>query len=224
MIFGFRRGAPFLTIARLQCLAVDASLRQGDERPPITVQLLGTADDFIAPTDNLDLATGRSFFYIEVDGATHNEIVDLDGEEAVSQFRIALKGDMKSLADKSISLPDVFEGCDEVDDFDVSIMPQANDDVKRVVFVILWHSATGGSGHGALRKGQIGGPRPQRGVPLGDLDLRILSNGAVSAAVGAPRQGRMAIGPVRVGEIAVSARQLFLHRPQQRDLPACEGA
>jgi pimeloyl-ACP methyl ester carboxylesterase len=136
LVFGFRRGSPFLTTVRLQCLAVDEFLRDKEQKPPIIVQLLGTADDFIAPTDNVDLATGRSFFYIEIDGATHSGVVDLEGEEAECKFRLALKGDAEALGAKALPMQDVFDGCDETDDYDASILPLQNAKVKHVVFVI----------------------------------------------------------------------------------------
>ena len=137
VVFGVRRGAAFLTTVRLQCLAVEAYL---GERRPITVQFLGTSDDFIAPTDNVDLSTGKNFFYIEVDDATHSGIVELregKGEtSALERFRLALTAKAPEL--KEISLPpeDVFDGCDETDDFDASILPERNLAVKHVVFVI----------------------------------------------------------------------------------------
>jgi pimeloyl-ACP methyl ester carboxylesterase len=109
-IFGFRRGAPFLTMVRLQCLAVAAAM---PAKLPMVVQLLGTADDYVAPTDNLDLATGRDFHYIEVAEATHGGLVDLDDSHgpnsALASFRLALKGDAASLKDRSLKLDDVFD-------------------------------------------------------------------------------------------------------------------
>ncbi len=131
-VFGFRRGSAFLTTVRLQCLAVDAFL--GDSRP-ITVQLLGTADDFIAPTDNVDLSTGKGFHYIEIDGASHRGIVNLEAD-ARQKFAVALTGNAKGLKHQSLAAEDVFDGCDEVDDFDAQILPKENSKVQHVVFVI----------------------------------------------------------------------------------------
>lgn len=137
VVFGVRRGAAFLTTVRLQCLAVEAYL---GERRPITIQLLGTSDDFIAPTDNVDLSTGKNFFYIEIDDATHSGIVDLregQGEaSALSRFRLALKAEAPELKGKSLTPEDVFDGGDESNDFDTSILPEQNFKVKHVVFVI----------------------------------------------------------------------------------------
>jgi pimeloyl-ACP methyl ester carboxylesterase len=137
-IFGFRRGAPFLTTVRLQCLAVTAAL--GADQP-ITVQLLGTADDYVAPTDNLDLATGRNFYYIEIGAATHRGIAALDEGDgstgALSRFRLALTGDRQSLAEVSLSKQDVDDLYDEApDDYDLAAVSPQDGKVDHVVFVI----------------------------------------------------------------------------------------
>jgi alpha-beta hydrolase superfamily lysophospholipase len=136
LIFGIKRGAAFLTVVRLQCLAVERQL----DITPIVVQLLGTDDDFIAPTDNLDLATGQNFYYLEVANATHGGIVDLPGEDkpdgALSRFRLALSGASQELRESSLPPADVFDGYDEVDDFDSTTLPKANWEVTHVVFVI----------------------------------------------------------------------------------------
>ncbi|QPF93314.1 alpha/beta hydrolase [Bradyrhizobium commune] len=136
LIFGFRRGAPFLTTTRLQCLAI----KEAGVRLPITVQLIGTDDDFIAPTDNLDLATGENFYYMEVTGASHAAIADLptDGDDhsARSRFRLALTANETKLKESSASADDVFDGYDAIDDFDETLLPTIRDEVKRVVFVI----------------------------------------------------------------------------------------
>ena len=106
----------------------------GDSRP-ITVQLLGTANDFIAPTDNVDLSTGKGFHYIEIDGASHRGIVNLEAD-ARQKFAVALTGNAKGLKHQSLAAEDVFDGCDEVDDFDAQILPKENSKVQHVVFVI----------------------------------------------------------------------------------------
>lgn len=136
LIFGIRRGAAFLTATRLQCLAVEQKI----EKNPIVVQLLGTDDDFIAPTDNLDLATGQNFYYLDVANATHGGIADLPGGRdpagALCRFQLALTGDAHVLRQHSLSPADVFDGYDEVNDFDATALPAANREVTHVVFVI----------------------------------------------------------------------------------------
>ena len=141
LIFGFRRGAPFLTTTRLQCLAVSAALRARGAEQPITVQLIGTADDYVAPTDNIDLATGQAFYYLEVTDTTHREIVRLEesasGTSAAAGFRIALTADVEILKKQSVAQEDVFDLFDEsVDNYDISNLPVENRKVQHVVFVI----------------------------------------------------------------------------------------
>jgi pimeloyl-ACP methyl ester carboxylesterase len=166
LVFEFRRGAPFLTTLRLQCLSAAAALADANAQPaanassadvarspadaqhdrqnlrrPIIVQLLGTDDDFVAPTDNLDLATGQDFYYIEVENATHQSIVELDEGDAQTNaatcFRLAIKGSEKCLSTKSFTREDVFDIFDDaVDDQDTLIVPEHTADVQYVVFVI----------------------------------------------------------------------------------------
>ncbi|MBM3530770.1 MAG: alpha/beta hydrolase [Alphaproteobacteria bacterium] len=136
-IFGIRRGAAFLSTMRLQSLAVANAL---GERNPIVVQLLGTDDDQVAPADNLDLAAGRNFHYIEIAEATHRGIVELQDEGpqgALARFRLALRGERAVLAEAALKLSDLHDIYDESpDDYDAVGEPLQDDAVKRVVFVI----------------------------------------------------------------------------------------
>lgn len=147
VIFAFRRGAPFLTLMRLQCLALERELPR--ERQPIVVQLLGTSDDLIAPSDNVDLATGGAFYYLEVPEATHHGIVELkegttkQGEPTAQgltereAFRIAFAEDRETLRQKSLPLADVFDlNENNENEYDTSTVPEGNLKVTHVVFVI----------------------------------------------------------------------------------------
>lgn len=138
IIFAFRRGAPFLTTLRLQCLA---ALREPSIRQPVTVQLIGTNDDYIAPTDNIDFATGQDFFYIESARASHKGLIGLDqrsgGPESVSDFVLALAGTPEELLARSIPKEDVFDiYSGAVDEHGVSAIQKANAEVQHVVFII----------------------------------------------------------------------------------------
>jgi alpha-beta hydrolase superfamily lysophospholipase len=83
-VFGLRRGAPFLTRMRLQWLAVERALDGGAAlgagAQPLTIQLVGTRDDLVAPTDHIDRASGADFHYVEVVESTHANILDVDRE------------------------------------------------------------------------------------------------------------------------------------------------
>jgi pimeloyl-ACP methyl ester carboxylesterase len=138
LIFSLRRGAAFLTTVRLQCLAAAAA---PGRRVPLTIQLLGTADDYVAPTDNLDLATGQDFYYLEVTAATHRGIVDLDEGHGPTgpwqSFQAAMKDTPGELRSKSLAKQDVFDLYDEAtDNQDIAPLPQQNVRVRHVVFVI----------------------------------------------------------------------------------------
>ena len=77
-ILAIRRGAPFLVQTRLQWLALMSPRygpRQGESLRPdiITVQLLGTEDDRVAPDDNVD-------YSVDLFGAEAPDQTDKDGE------------------------------------------------------------------------------------------------------------------------------------------------
>jgi pimeloyl-ACP methyl ester carboxylesterase len=72
-LFGaLRRGEPFVTDLRIQWL----SLARVKKNSLTVVQLLGTIDDVVSPDDNIDLQSGRDFFYRDVGGSSHESITD----------------------------------------------------------------------------------------------------------------------------------------------------
>jgi alpha-beta hydrolase superfamily lysophospholipase len=109
-LFAIRRGAPFLTRTRLQWLA----LKRERRLPPLTIQLLGTRDDIVSPADNIDLATGDDFLYIEVPGSGHFDVVRTNsaGDALVragrrDRLRRALADTREQLEDIAIVGPDL---------------------------------------------------------------------------------------------------------------------
>jgi hypothetical protein len=74
--FAVRRGAPFLTTMRLQWLELAQDFPHG-AKLPLTVQLLGTRDDLVSPADNVDLATGGGFLYLEIPGSGHADMIEM---------------------------------------------------------------------------------------------------------------------------------------------------
>ena len=87
-----RRGAPFLIELRLQWLALQRKNRELQKRAEsrgevwpglaLTVQMLGTIDDKVAPADNVDLSTGRDFVYLDVPASSHENVIKMDGSPA----------------------------------------------------------------------------------------------------------------------------------------------
>jgi pimeloyl-ACP methyl ester carboxylesterase len=116
LIFGIRRGAPFLTTTRLQSLAVEDWHRSKNRAMPTTVQLLGTNDDYVSPSDNVDLATGANFFYLEVKDASHKGIVQLKRQDERENFALALKADQGEIKTSSLCVDDVFDIVEEAPD------------------------------------------------------------------------------------------------------------
>jgi hypothetical protein len=107
-LFAIRRGAPFLTLTRLEWLA----LSRTPQPPPVTVQLLGTRDDIVSPTDNVDLATGSDFVYLEVPQSGHFDVIDMGQDTPVqrarrTRFQAALTASRDELARIEVSPDDV---------------------------------------------------------------------------------------------------------------------
>jgi alpha-beta hydrolase superfamily lysophospholipase len=142
-----RRGAPWLTTTRLQTIAIG---RAPDAVPPVTVQLLGNVDDVVAPSDNVDLAAGANFYYVQVPGTDHLNVVHFGGEtgsERRALFLKALTGsatDLSYIAVKAAVLRDmVDEKADDHDDDHVEPDPESpplpparvHPEVERVVFL-----------------------------------------------------------------------------------------
>jgi len=82
-LFAIRRGAPFITRTRLQWLALERAALT----PRLTIQLLGTRDDIVSPVDNIDLATGTRFVYLEVPRSGHFDVIQMSGDTPAATTR-----------------------------------------------------------------------------------------------------------------------------------------
>lgn len=84
IIFSIRNGSVFITQLRLQWIEMKAQFKLGHKSvgDALTVQLLGTIDDLVPPTDNIDLVTGSDFKYIEVEHSDHENVIVMDSNKA----------------------------------------------------------------------------------------------------------------------------------------------
>ena len=85
IIMAAHRGAPFITQLRLQWLEMRKyhDRRVGEKLGAAkVVQLLGTTDDLVPPTDNVDPVTGSDFVYLEVPWSGHKNVHEMDNSEA----------------------------------------------------------------------------------------------------------------------------------------------
>lgn len=78
----------------------------------LTIQLLGTRDDIVSASDEIDLTVGRNFAYLELPSSNHLNLIDVkDGEEGIIRKKIiqlALTGEreyLKKYRPKSLSFP-----------------------------------------------------------------------------------------------------------------------
>ena len=86
IIFSIRNGSEFITELRLQWISMkkhiaDKCLGNKCVGDALTAQLLGTEDDLVPPSDNIDLVTGADFKYIEVPFSGHENVIKMDNSE-----------------------------------------------------------------------------------------------------------------------------------------------
>ena len=77
LILKVRRGAQFITNLRVQWIVRRNSQREAHIEGPLTIQLLGSRDDMVAPDDNVDLVSGSNFIYLDVPNSTHASVADV---------------------------------------------------------------------------------------------------------------------------------------------------
>jgi pimeloyl-ACP methyl ester carboxylesterase len=145
LIFTIRRGAEFITQLRIQWLRMqqragtpkelnkkNSSAFQGNA---LTIQLLGSIDDMVAPEDNVDLVSGKEFIYLDVPYSGHADVVDLTdtrkdfvtcktyGDHRKDKFLLALTSAKEKLEKEGVIPSD-------------ENFTEANYDVQNMVFVI----------------------------------------------------------------------------------------
>jgi pimeloyl-ACP methyl ester carboxylesterase len=127
LIFSVRRGGSFITGLQLLWLRLEQELALRGETTAMTIQLLGSVDDVVAPDDNLDLVTGGNFIYLDVPHSSHASIVETDdpiyGASRRDAFAEALTANGRALHSRSVHPSD-------------SMRPPPRYDVTDVVFVI----------------------------------------------------------------------------------------
>lgn len=132
MIFGARRGGAFLSNLRAQWIFMRRNAMKNPERPgsALVVQLLGTEDDLVAPSDSVDpFSTDETYFYLEVPKSSHLTIahMSLDDEGSKTRremFELALTGESPAIEARQPFLGSDFE----------KVVPQP--EVTDVAFVI----------------------------------------------------------------------------------------
>jgi pimeloyl-ACP methyl ester carboxylesterase len=125
LIFTCRRGAEFITNLRIQSLYMLRAA--GNAASALTIQLLGSRDDTVAPEDNVDLVSGGQFIYLDVPYSGHLDVIGVDdpvrGAARAQVFRLALGGTAAQLQAAAVVPADERFGA-------------ADESVRRVVFVI----------------------------------------------------------------------------------------
>ncbi|ENW80013.1 hypothetical protein F908_02210 [Acinetobacter sp. NIPH 284] len=131
VISTIRQGAEFITQLRIQWVRMRQQYKRNINNSQlggaITIQLLGSIDDIVAPEDNIDLVSGGDFIYLDVPYSGHTNIIDLDhpvfGIERQRIFLLALTGSIEELEKNAIIPADEQFGA-------------PNENIQNMVFVI----------------------------------------------------------------------------------------
>ena len=126
LISTIRRGASFITQLRVQWLSMLRRASQNQQALATTIQLLGTIDDMVSPDDNIDLATGGQFIYLDVPVSGHANVIDMDDSPFGLQ-RLAV-------FQRALSEPAAILKAGNLQPVDLLFTP--DDRVKNVIFVI----------------------------------------------------------------------------------------
>lgn len=125
LVFRVHRGAPFLTMLRLQWMSMRRQRASGSS--PMVIQLLGSIDDIVSPEDNIDLVAGHDFYYLDVPHSGHQSVIEMDRSGA-GQARAGVLTDALTLDADGLSRCSILPGDDGV--------PVVDETVTDVVFVI----------------------------------------------------------------------------------------
>jgi hypothetical protein len=196
-IMNIRRGAPFLIELRLQWLALQRKNRElqtqagpsGNAVPELalTVQMLGTIDDKVAPADNIDLSTGRDFVYLDVPSSGHANVIEMDDSLAGRARRKVFE---RALCESPASL----ESRRHLPSDDIT--NRANERVTDVVFVMHGIRDTGYWTQKVARKVEEVGGNPPKILCLRDVQLRLFRHDLFPVAIPASQESSVANGSV----------------------------
>ena len=109
VIFTVRRGGRFITQLRIQWLRMRQAASANIGKA-LTIQLLGSIDDFVSPTDNIDLISGGDFVYLDVPHSGHSSVIDMSdpvyGPARCDVLRMALTAPKDILTRESLAPQD----------------------------------------------------------------------------------------------------------------------
>ncbi|MBB5204750.1 alpha-beta hydrolase superfamily lysophospholipase [Inhella inkyongensis] len=83
IVMAGHRGAAFLSQLRLQWLALSQLAAADQQGLAKVVQLLGTRDDLVPPSDNVDPL--NDFVYLEVPNSGHRDVIDMAASDSIPE-------------------------------------------------------------------------------------------------------------------------------------------
>jgi hypothetical protein len=94
-------GSEFVVNLRLDWLEFMRELEMEELPQPLFVQLAGTRDTVVHPSDHIDLQLGHTFRYLRVEGTSHHEVIlfdnSVEGRARKSKFLRALQSSADDL-------------------------------------------------------------------------------------------------------------------------------
>lgn len=90
LVFALKRGSPFIAQLRVQWIRMRQRALHPNANQPggaVTVQLLGSVDDIVAPSDSVDIVSGSDFYYIDVPYSSHATVLDVCGDSLAQTER-----------------------------------------------------------------------------------------------------------------------------------------
>lgn len=104
LIFSIRKGAPFITQLRLHWIHMRNHVKEKNVGDALTIQLLGSIDDMVSPEDNIDLISGRDFFYLDVPYSGHANVIEMDDPSPVPNSDRLSKGGPRTIGEARSSV------------------------------------------------------------------------------------------------------------------------
>jgi len=78
LIMTIHKGAPFIIQLRVQWIHMRNCATARGVGGAMTIQLLGSVDDMVSPEDNIDLASGHDFVYLDIPFSGHANVIEMD--------------------------------------------------------------------------------------------------------------------------------------------------
>lgn len=149
LLSALEQGAPFVVNTRLRQISLEKKLKKKPHEElshdlPLMINLLGTQDEFIAPSDCVEPSPPDEHLFLEVPSTNHLLMLEVDGDTEESELRrevlrLAFVGtpeDIKSRIDLIVVRDDLNDFFDELDRPENDLLDKDVASVKHAVIVL----------------------------------------------------------------------------------------